>query len=250
MGVVVDRFGVSGRMREFLILPENLPFVVSLGFTLGLLVIELVSMIFGFGLSNVMDSVMPDFDADIDVDLDVDADTDVDIDAPQAGGSPGFLSWLGLGKVPLAVLMVLALTFFGLFGITLQSIFSNASGSMVNTWLASAIALAATLPCLSWTAKMGGKYVFNDETDALSESTFIGHVAVITLGETAKGKPSQAKFRDKNGQTHYVIVEPHQDDAHFSKGDEVVIVHQVGSKFEVVENNVDALGKLKVGASK
>ena len=65
-----------------------------------------------------------DFDADIDVDVDLDADVDGDIesnlsaqtDAPQDLTFLSFLSWFGVGKCPLLILLAIDFSAWGIAG--------------------------------------------------------------------------------------------------------------------------------------
>ena len=126
-------------MIEFLFTGEhaaaNLPFTVALGilFVLGLL--EGISLLMGFGLGSFLDNLLPDMN--LDVDLDVDADVDVgdpglelDTSAPLAQPSAFLrtLNWLGVGQLPVMMLLAIFLGSFGLIGITVQWIFVKTLG--------------------------------------------------------------------------------------------------------------------------
>jgi hypothetical protein len=80
-----------------------------------------------------------------------------------------------------------------------------------------------------------------DETEAVAETSFIGRIAVITLGNASPGNPAEAKLRDKFGQTHYVMVEPDESDERFENGTQVVLVNQQGAIFKAIRNKSDAL---------
>ena len=82
-----------------------------------------------------------------------------------------------------------------------------------------------------------------DETEAVSEKSFVGCVATITIGTASKGKPAQAKLRDRLGNTHYVMVEPDIDGQFFETGSEVLIVMQTGSVFTAIANSNPSLSK-------
>ena len=87
----------------------NLPYWIILG--LGILLF-LVAISAGGGEDNIDSN-------DI---FDLDADTDVDVDADGEMGLPQFLSWLGIGKVPLILLLATDLCFWGLTGWLLNAI--------------------------------------------------------------------------------------------------------------------------------
>lgn len=219
-------------MVRFLLLPDNLPFAVALGLMLALTLLEVAATLLGLGFSSFHHDA-PDLDHGIDHDLSADHDFD-------------FLHWLGFGKLPVLALLIIFLTLFGSTGLIVQSVAQSATGRVLNGWLAAAIAIALTLPILSRCSNVVHRTLFRDDTTALSEDSFLGHQAIITLGETQRGKPSQAKFIDKFGQTHYVLVEPARDGDSFTTGDEVVLVRRNGAVYDVVSNDVDSLMSLSI----
>ena len=57
---------------------------------------------------------------------------------------------------------------------------------------------------------------------------------MITQGTAARGKPAEAKIKDRHGNIHYVRVEPLDDDAVFPKGSDVRLIRKRGNKFYVI----------------
>ena len=88
----------------------NVPFLLPLGLSGGLMGLELVTG----GLSELASL---DFDVDVDVDADVDVDVDADVDVAADFGLLAGLGWLGLGKAPLSVLVEVLLCSFGTSGL-------------------------------------------------------------------------------------------------------------------------------------
>ena len=86
-----------------------------------------------------------------------------------------------------------------------------------------------------------GRIIPKDETESVSEESFVGRVAVITLGQAAPGKPAQARLSDQHGQAHYVMLEPDTDNAVFEQGTQVLIVSHEGAVFKAIENPSAAL---------
>lgn len=218
-------------MWDFFLQPENVPFMVALGVMLGLFSLEMISLLLGLGLSDIVDSMLPDFDVDGALDGAGAAD----------GAADGFFSWLGLGQVPFVVFLVFLMTFFGVSGLLTQQIAQGMWGDLLNPWLASGVAGAVSLPLTGKTASFLGERFFKDETEAISKEAFIGQIATITLGETKKGKPTRAKFTDSFGTTHYLMVVPMEDGQIFRQGDEVVIVEKDGPNYTVISGDQNAL---------
>ncbi|MHA2063727.1 MAG: hypothetical protein ACXABY_05010 [Candidatus Thorarchaeota archaeon] len=91
----------------------NFIFILPLTIACLLFVVEIV---FG-GLSDFGIDLDGDMDIDIDFDLDVDADADFH-----------FLAWLGVGKVPVSILLELALFFFGGTGLLTMAVANDILG--------------------------------------------------------------------------------------------------------------------------
>lgn len=90
-----------------------------------------------------------DIDADVDMDIDVDADMDIDADADvdadgdmdmDGDGDKDFtpftiLSWIGLGKTPLLILLALDFSTWGITGWILNTIVGGLTGSIPTGFL-------------------------------------------------------------------------------------------------------------------
>jgi hypothetical protein len=210
---------------DFLLATDNLPFTIALGLMLVLGGLELLSSFAGLGISDVLDDAVPDLDAGGDV-------------GDVGGDSPLFdaLHWVGFGQVPLLIFLVTFLGIFGFLGLVGQYATLRISGGdwTVPWWIAWLPVLMVSVAPTRLIAVAVGKVLPREETSAISESSFIGSVATITLGAARKGQPSQAKLRDAHGTTHYVMVEPHHDDEVLEAGEEVVLVAGERGRFLAV----------------
>lgn len=219
-------------MIGFILESRNMPFTVSLTIMFMIAVLEGAATMIGMGLSNMVETFIPD------------VDLDADLDSPD-GTSPGVLTktfgWLRIGQVPFLIILVAFLTIFGLTGLILQSVILELTGVLLPGLAASGAALAVSLPMVRMLTGIIARIMPKDETEAVSEKSFIGRVAVITLGRATKGKPAQAKLKDKFGTTHYIMVEPDLEDESFQQGDPVLIVRQAGAGFAGIRNSVSAL---------
>ncbi len=207
-------------MLRILLDGANAPFTIALGVMLGLGLLEIAALLVGF-------SVFPDSDADVDLDADAD----------------GVLAWLGIGETPLLVTLVLFLTAFGLVGLGVRL------AVPVNTWIAAIPAVLAGFATTKFVGGAIGRMLNRNETTAIPLDRLVGGAATITLGETRKGHPTQAKLKDAHGQTHYVLVEPLRDGDVFDGGDTVLLVERQGPKFFVVGAGPDALDHLDARVS-
>ncbi|MBK8988361.1 MAG: DUF1449 family protein [Chloroflexi bacterium] len=151
----------------------NLPFTIMLLFCGVLTALQLI----GLGGDGDADADLDadfdadvDLDADLDADIDLDADADVDVDADAGGLSEmlSILAFVGVGKAPLLVVLLILLGSIGILGWTVNSlilaVFSSypawafivsllvalIGGSLVSSRLARLIGRA--LPSISSTA--------------------------------------------------------------------------------------------------
>lgn len=204
-------------MLEIIAAPANLPFSVAL---LVMLLIGAVEAL-GLGLSAAH------------LDLHVDAD----------GGD--LLGWLGFGRVPLLMLLVVFLALFGLAGLAIQQF-----AGPLSLWIAAPAAAAAALPLTGLGARGLARIVPQDETTAISLDSLVGRRGTITIGTARRGSPAQARVRDIHGQIHYVMVEPYDDDHAIGEGETVRLDRRDGNIFiavarpDVIPSGLDAVARL------
>jgi len=214
-------------MLELISSPSNLPFSVALVLMLAIAVLEGVGMIFGLGLSSFIDSLLPEIDVEIDADFD---------------GSVGpmalsrLLGWLRFGQIPALIWLVVFLTCFGLIGLGIQMVAFKTFGGLMPGVLASTVAAAASLPAVRIFGGGLAKILPKDETEAVSDATFVGRVAVITLGTARQGSPAEARLQDQFGQSHYVMLEPDLAAESLSQGERVLIVSKAGAVFRGIKD--------------
>ncbi|NKB60101.1 MAG: DUF1449 family protein [Alphaproteobacteria bacterium] len=240
-------------MFEFVLEAGNRPFAIALGLMLGIAVLEGTMTLLGAGLSDAIDSMLPDLDGDADVDIGPDISDvngsgadfgDASIDHVEVG-SPNALSrllgWLCVGKVPVLILLVAFLTMFGLTGLIVQSMVQGFLGFLLPSSLASIPAVIVAVPSVRFIGNGLSKLIPKDESTAVASDTFIGRVATITIGTARKGEPAEAKLTDRHGQTHYVMVEPDSAGETFETGTDVLLIEQDGPRFVAVRNTNAAL---------
>ena len=115
-------------------------------------------------------------------------------------------------------------------------------GRMLPAFIATIPALAISLPTVRVLGGVLNKIIPKDETSAVSKDTFIGRVAVITLGKSSKGNPAEGKVKDSFGKYHYIMVEPDNAGDIFVQGGQVLLVRRDGSKFYAIKNENRIIG--------
>jgi membrane protein implicated in regulation of membrane protease activity len=189
-------------MLEIIAAPASLPFSVAL---LIMLMIGAVEAL-GLGASAVH--------------LDVHADVD---------GGGDLLGWLGIGRVPLLMLLVVFLALFGLAGLAIQQFVGPLS-----LWIAVPAAVGAALPLTGLGARGLARIMPGDETTAVGLDDLVGRRGTITIGTARRGSPAQARVADVHGQVHYVMVEPYDDDHSIGQGETVRLDRRDGNIFIAV----------------
>lgn len=203
-------------MLSFLGLPQTIAFTTALVL---MLLIGLVQLI-GVG-----------------VDLDVDADLDADM-----GGD--LLSWLGVGRVPLLMLLVLFLGIFGSVGLLGQQAALDWSGDLLTGWTAVPAAGVVALPLTGLAARVLARVLPQDHTTAIVLEELVGRFARVVIGRAALGAPARARVEDRHGQPHYVMVEPDNPGQIFEEGEQVLLVRRERDGFRAISRGDHKLPQL------
>ena len=192
-------------MLEIVTSPANLPFSAALAVMMLIGVAEAI----GLGASAAH------------VDLGTDASPDV----------PDLLAWLGVGRVPLLILLVVFLTVFGLLGLTIQQLATGVGGGPLSLWIAVPAAIVGALPLTGIGSRALARVIPRDETTAVSLDSLVGKRGSITIGTARRGSPAQARVRDAFGQVHYVMVEPQNEECPIGQGETVLLIRREGHIF-------------------
>ena len=213
-------------MLTFLAEAANLPFSVALAVMIAFVLLEVISLSLGAGVSSIIDALLPDLD------LDLDLDTDLPDNSPST--FTHILSWFRVGEVPLLMLLLVALTAFGLSGLLLQSLARMITGNLLPPLIAAIPACFCAVPFIRVIGGLLNTYMPKDETTAVSEDSLIGRSAIILAGTATQGKPIQAKVRDEHQHTHYILVEPELPEEKFNAGETVIVSSKKGAIFQAV----------------
>lgn len=202
------------------------PFTVALLVLALIAAVEVVGLMFGAGVSDLLEAALPEFDA-----------------APDGDAVGRALGWLHVGKVPALIILATLLAAFGLIGVTLQGAADAVLGAPLPALIAAPLTLVAALPAASVLCGGLARILPREETDAVSSDSFVGRVAEVIRGEARAGAPAEAKLTDARGQTHYILVEPDAAGAAFRQGSEVLIVEKRGAVFRAAANETPALSR-------
>ncbi len=189
-------------------------------------VIELIALLVGFSPSASIESALPDIDVP---DLHVPELHAPDLHAPElshveAGPLSLILGWFSVGRVPILVLLVIALTSFAVAGYVVQWSALGTLGFALNAGLAAIPAAIAAAYSTRWLGRWLGRIFPKDHTEAASRQDLIGSYATVIRGTARQGEPAEAKTTDLRNRTHYILLEPSEAGQTYTAGDRVFIV--------------------------
>lgn len=173
-------------------------------FAFVLLATDVLGMLFGVGLSGLLDSVDIDF-GDFNI------------------------SGLGLPKVPFGLLLYFGLFGFSFSGLVAQFFWFDGFGSYLPGYLLLIPGLIGLYfswnnPVLRWVEKLDTSSSYNLEDD------IIGSSVKIVLSYAAENHPTQALFCSKENGDFKVMVEPANPKDVFDKGSSAIVIAKHGSK--------------------
>ncbi len=195
---------------------QNLPFGIGFALIIGIALVEGMGMLLSLSPSNLLDSLLPDIDAD--------------------SGLDRVLGWLHLGKVPALVLVLLFLMGYTLFGYGLQAVAHGLFGAYLPAWVAGLLAVPSGMATVRGLGALIAHIIPRDETSSVSETTLLGRVGVVVGGVARRGLAAQARVKDSQGRSHYLMVEPDLDDVVFDEGTQVLIVRKAGALYRCIAN--------------
>lgn len=172
-------------MLDFIMSDNNFIFQLSLATALGMITIEILSILIGHSLMFG------------DMDVDVDSSTDIDF---------GVMNIVNPNRIPLAAFIFLFIGLFSIVGFSIQWINLNLSGSLFSMTFASIISLIITLPLARFVSIVVGKIMPRDETNAISKLSLIGSSGILSVGPIDGLHQGVARFADKYGVDHQFLV--------------------------------------------
>lgn len=239
-------------MSEYFLAAGSAPFTAALLVMTGLFAFELLALFKGVGINEVVDDfvidtvdmpeIAPDWGELGDLTT---AETASGIEGsgtPEGGSALGrLLAWLYVGRVPVLMVLVIFLMVFGLGGLMIQSALRQTVGFALPSLLAVPGMFFLSLPMVRWCAGAMARILPTEETSAVSTATFVGKTAVVIGGVARHGLPAQARLVDRHRTTHYVMVEPEDEDDVLEQGSPVLLVRRINGRFSAIPNPNAAL---------
>ncbi len=189
-------------MLDFVVLPQVAPFSIAALVLIGLTLFEILTLLIGKPLSAIVDHAVHVDGGHIDG-----LHSGKEGLAGKVGLFGTAFDWLNIGRVPIFVLLIIALAAFSISGLAVQIGF-NAIWRPMPALLAVAVVLVPTAYFTRWLSSLVARVVPRDETYAQTGEDFVGLVGVVTVGPVRAGVVARARIVDRHGNAHFPRVEP------------------------------------------
>jgi hypothetical protein len=210
-------------VSDLLLAPDVRPFAIAAGIMLALGGIELLTMLVGFSISELLGK-----------DFAVEADND--------SGLGGMFLWINAGRLPLLILIILALGIFSIAGFFLQSL-AHGAGLSVPAPIAALAAAAVSLPAIRATSRGIARIIPRDETYAVDNADFVGKVAEVSVGPLDQGLPGRVRLKDVFGNWHSLVARASPDSVPLPVGASVLLVDRDAKSFIAISAPADLIAQ-------
>jgi hypothetical protein len=208
-------------VTDILLAPDVRPFAISAAIMVTLGGIELLTMIVGFSISELIGK-------------------DFALETESHSAIGGLFLWINAGRLPLLILLILALGVFAIAGFLLQAV-AHSIGTAVPVALAALAAFAVSLPAIRVTSRGIARIIPRDETYVVDEADFIGHVAEVSIGPLDQGLPGRVRLKDVFGNWHSVAARASPESTPLPVGASVLLVDRDGRCFIAISAPADLI---------
>jgi membrane protein implicated in regulation of membrane protease activity len=222
---------------DLLLAADVRPFAVAAGIVLVLGGIEALAMLVGFSFSDIFGGKEVDFGA-----------KDVHAETNSEGFLGGLFLWFNAGRLPLLILLILTLGLFSILGFFIQGI-AHGTGVAVPAWAAGLLAAAWTVPMVRTCSRFIARILPRDETYAVDEADFVGHVGEVSVGPLDQGLPGRVRLKDVFGNWHTVAARARDDSDALPVGASVLLVGRDARSFVAVAASSNLISQKSKGSS-
>lgn len=208
-------------VTDILLAPDVRPFAISAAIMVTLAGIELLTMIVGFSISELIGK-------------------DFALETESHSAIGGLFLWINAGRLPLLILMILALGVFAIAGFLLQAI-AHSIGTAVPVTLAALAAAAISLPAIRVTSRGIARVIPRDETYVVDEADFVGHVGEVSIGPLDQGLPGRVRLKDVFGNWHSVAARASPESTPLPVGASVLLVDRDARCFIAISAPADLI---------
>jgi hypothetical protein len=206
---------------ELLLAPDVRPFAVAAAIMVTLGGIELLSTMIGISISELVGK-------------------DFAVDTDSHNGLNGLFLWINAGRLPLLILIILALGIFSIGGFFLQGL-AHVAGTTIPASIVAIAAAAGSVPVIRNASRSLARIIPRDETYAVSENDFVGKVATVTVGPLDQGLPGRVRLKDVFGNWHTVSARASQESPPLAVGASVLLVDRDAKSFVAIAAPADLI---------
>ena len=210
-------------VSDILLAPDVRPFAIAAAIMMALGAIELLTTLVGFSLAELVGK-------------------DVAVEADSHTGLGGLFLWINAGRLPLLILIILALGVFSIEGFLLQGI-AHAAGFAIPVSIAALVAIAGSIPVIRTTSRGIARIIPRDESYAVSDADFVGKVAMVSVGPLDQGLPGRVRLKDVFGNWHTVAARASLDSAPLPVGASVLLVDRDARSFIAISAPADLIAQ-------
>ena len=204
---------------EHFMAPEVQPFAVAAVMILVIGLTEVVTMLIGFSLSELIGKA-------------------VDFDGHSDHGLVNVMSWLNVGGVPLLIFVLLFLGMFAISGFVIQEAAWSLGGPLPAI-VAAPLAFLAALPLVRQSTDFIGGMIPRDESYAVALADLVGRVGEVVVGPLDHGLPGRVRVKDAHGNLHFVAASAAPQSAPLPQGTAVLLVDRDDTHFVAIAAPVD-----------
>jgi hypothetical protein len=198
-------------VTDILLASDVRPFAIAAAIMATLGGIELLTMIVGFSISQLIG-------------------TDFALEAEHDSAIGGLFLWVNAGRLPLLILIILALGVFAIEGFFLQGI-AHIAGTTIPVGIAALAVAALSLPAIRLASRGIAQIIPRDETYAVNDADFVGKVAEVTIGPLDHGLPGRVRLKDVFGNWHSVPARASADSKPLPVSANVLLVDRDSKSF-------------------
>jgi len=210
-------------VTDILLAPDVRPFAIAAAIMVTLGGIELLTMIVGFSISELIGK-------------------DFALETESHSAIGGLFLWINAGRLPLLILLILALGVFAIAGFLLQAI-AYSVGTAVPVTLAALAAAALSLPAIRVTSRGIARIIPRDETYVVDEADFVGHVGEVSIGPLDQGLPGKVRLKDVFGNWHSVAARASPESTPLPVGASVLLVDRDARCFIAISAPADLIAQ-------
>ncbi|HEY9453165.1 MAG TPA: OB-fold-containig protein [Bradyrhizobium sp.] len=210
-------------LTDILLAPDVRPFAVAAGIMVALGGIELLATLVGFSIGELFGK-------------------EVAVEADSGNGLGGLFLWINAGRLPLLVLIILALGVFAITGFFLQGL-AHGAGLSIPVPIAAIAAAGFSLPVIRLTSRGIARIIPRDETYAVDQADFIGHVAEVSVGPLDQGLPGRVRLKDVFGNWHSLVARAGPDSTPLPVGASVLLVDRDSKSFIAISAPADLIAQ-------